>query len=248
VAVPLQVNRATGIVTVDAMIDGRSYPVVLDSGGGYSWWRGDRVQQLAAANPDIVRAEGAPGESNQAMLDQPFEQQALVVRVPMMSIGGLQIRNAGLLGSGPLRGGLVSPMIGDLFWSAWEKGAGQPVAGWIGGNVLRDYDITIDYAKATSYWRAVAPARTDDLNSVGLSLVHSPNGYAVGALVTRNGVASVAGAEVGDRLVSIDEREVATMTRGAVIAALHGKPGEHRRLVLQRGDRSFDLDAVVVDY
>lgn len=248
VAVPIRPNKETGIISVDATVFGRTYPVVIDAGGGYSWLRGEIVRDWVAEHPDILRAEGAVGESNQAMVDRLFEQEATVVRLPVLALGPVEIRNAGVLGSGPASGGLISPLIGRLFWNAWSKGAADDVAGWLGGNVLRDYELTIDYRRGLSYWNRTGTPRTDDLHSVGISLIHTPEGYTVGGVVRADGIPAVSGVEVGDALIAVDGRQAAAMTRGTILAALHGKPGERRTLTLQRSQQRFDVQALVGRY
>ena len=248
VPVPVQVAEGTGIISADAEIDGRHHPVAIDYGAGYSWWRGNVVRSWLGAHPNWLRAEGAPGRSNQAMVDRAFEQDASVVRVPVMALGPLELRDVGLLGSGPANGGVVGPLIGRLLWDAWERGAPGPVAGWIGGDVLARYRLTIDYRNRTTYWEQVAPPQAGELNSVGISLVHTPVDYRVGGLVRREGVTAVTGVLVGDRLVAVDGRGAASMTRGGLLDALHGPPGAHRRLTLDRDGQTIEADTVVNGY
>ena len=248
IAVPVQVNEGTGLISADAGVDGRRYAVVIDSGAGYSWWRGEAVRDWIATRPDWLRAQGAVGASNQAMVDQAFEQEGTVVRVPVMALGPLQLRDVGLLGSGPAGGGVVGPLIGRLFWSAWGKGASGPVVGWLGGNVLSRYRLTIDYRNHVTYWEQVAPPRTDELNAVGISLIHTPSQYRIGGLAHRQGVAPVTGVQVGDQLVAVDGRDTAVMTRGTLLDALHGTPGERRRLTLDRSGQRTEADTVVSAY
>jgi len=66
--------------------------------------------------------------------------------------------------------------------------------------------------------------------------------------VRRDGVAPVAGVEVDDVLVAVDGRAAAPMTRGAVLEALHGQPGDHHRLTLDRDGRRIDVDLPVNAY
>ena len=245
IAVPVQVNEGTGLISVEATVDGHRYPVVIDAGAGYTWWRGSVVRGWLADHPDWLLASGAPGRSNQAMVDQAFEQDGTLVRVPTMTLGSLALRNVGVLGSGPARGGLIGPLIGHLFWGAWEKGAPGPVAGWLGGNVLSRYRLTIDYAHHLTWWERVAAPRTDELGGVGLSWIHTSTEYRVGGIVHRAGVPEVAGIAVGDRLVTVDGRDAAVMTRGTLLEALNGTPGQHHRLTFDRDGRRFDVDLAV---
>lgn len=245
---PIRVSEGTGLVGADAVIDGQSYPVVIDSGAGYSWWRGEVVRSLLARHPDWLRAEGAIGQSNQAMVDRAFEQEGTVIRAPVIALGTLQLRDVGLLGSGPAKGGVVGPLIGTLFWNAWGKGASGPVVGWLGGNVLSRYRLTIDYQNHVTYWKQAALPRTDELDSVGISLVHTPGGYHIGGLVHRDGVPPVVGFKPGDQLVAIDGQDATAMTRGTVLSVLQGRPGEHHRLTVRRGGRTVEADTVVSPY
>lgn len=242
---PVQVNEGTGPISAEATADGRRYPVVIDAGAGYTWWRGGVVRGWLADHPGWLRAGGAPGRSNQAMVDQAFEQDGTLVWVLTMMLGSLQLRDVGVLGSGPARGGVIGPLIGHLFWEAWEKGAPGPVMGWLGGNVLSRYRLTIDCAHHATYWQEVAPPRTGELGGVGLSWVHTPTEYRIGGIVRRTGVPDVARVAVGDRLIAADGRDAATMTRGTLLDALGGTPGQRHRLALDRDGRRFNLNLSV---
>ena len=83
------------------------------------------------------------------------------------------------------------------------------------------------------------------MDTVGISLVYTPTQCRVGGLVHRDGAASVSGVQVGDRLVAVDGRNAASMTRDILLDALHGTPGEHRRLTLDRDGRSIEADVPV---
>ncbi len=129
--IPVRVEPGAVLIAAEAEVDGHRYRLVIDAGAGYTWWRGEVVRGWLADHPGWLRAEGAPGRSNQAMVDQAFEQDGTLVRVPAMALGPLQLREVGVLGSGPARGGLLGSMIGHLFWGAWEKGTPAPWrAGW----------------------------------------------------------------------------------------------------------------------
>lgn len=243
VAVPVQVNEGTGLISIEAEVAGHRYPAVIDSGAGYSWWRGGVVRGWLDGHPGWLRATGAPGRSNQAMVDQAFEQEGTLVRVPM-ALGPLQLLDVGVLGSGP-SGGVVGPLVGRLFWHAWEQGAPGPVAGWLGGNVLSRYRVTIDYRNHVTYWEPTSPPRA--LTSVGVSLVHTPTQYRVGGLVRRDGVA-VAEVQIGDLLVAVDGLAAAPMTRGAILDRLGGRPGDRHRLTLDRDGRRTEVELPVDTY
>jgi C-terminal processing protease CtpA/Prc len=116
------------------------------------------------------------------------------------------------------------------------------------GNVLRNYRVTIDYKSHVSYWLKVSEPDRTDLNSVGISLVHTTKNYIVGGLARVHGAVSVAGVAVGDRLTEVDGKDITGATRGEVISALHGAPGDHRRLTLERKGQTIQADTLVTGY
>lgn len=159
VPVPIRLNSDTGIAAVDAQIDGESHAVAIDAGGGYSWMRGDIARALLARHPDWRRAHGAIGAANANMVDFAFEKEGDVLRIPSVRIGDVEFKQLGFLGTAPVLGLLAEGLFGDLFWDNWGRAAPAPVIGWLGGNALRDYELTIDYPNRMSYWRRERAAR-----------------------------------------------------------------------------------------
>jgi hypothetical protein len=228
--VPIRVNPRTGLASVHARIDGHDYALVIDN--GYTWMRGPDVRGWLKRHPDWYRADGALGQSNQAMVGEALEQQGTVVRVESMTLGGLELHDVGVLGGG--EGNLGDRAKYALFWKIWGAGAAEPVAGWIGPNLLQSYRITIDYQHHMSYWLKVGAPQTGELTSSPLSLIHGTKNYFIGGLVSRHGRTAVTGIAVGDKLLTIDGRDVRPMSRGTIEAALAGRPGEVHRLTLER--------------
>ena len=252
-AVPCTINPRTGLVTVDAMVGGRAYPVVIDAGSGYSWMRGDVVAQWLTSHPEWRRAEGAVGQSNANMVDYAFEKAGVVARVPEMSLGPVRLKNVGVLGTGAILGPFLDGVVGDLFWDNWQKGASGPVVGWLGGNVLKNFKLAIDYPGHTTYWRQQAVPDAHDLDQVGLTLVRRQDRYFIGGIVRNAGPGvvddrTVRGVDVGDELVAVDGLAVKGAAKDAVLSALHGKPGERRALIVEHGGVRQEVDAVVLAF
>lgn len=249
VAVPIELNPDTGLASVKAEVDDRSYAFVIDAGSGYSWMRGDALESWLAAHPDWRKARGAIGAANYNMLDLPldlnFEKQGTIARLPALRVGALEVRDVGVLGSA--RGGFVDSVAGDYFWDNWQKGAAEPVAGWLGPNVLQRYEITLDYPARLSYWREVATADAHDLDSIGVTLVRRGERYFISNLVDAPQQARTEGVAVGDELLAVDGVAASGAARGALIVALHGKPGERRRLTLSRDGATREVELPVLD-
>ncbi|WP_199554846.1 PDZ domain-containing protein [Sandaracinobacteroides hominis] len=246
VAVPMLVNEATGLASVRLLVDGHTLPVALDAGSGYSWIRGDDVRRWLKANPGWYRADGALGASNQAMVAENVEQLGTVVRVPQMAIGPLTLTDVGVLGTAPAQGHPADQVKDAMFWKLWGQGAAEPVFGWIGGNAMRPYRVSFDYRKKLSYWKRTGEPQTGELDAVGISLIKGTKFYRIGAIVTRNGKPDLTGAKVGDRLLAIDGRTAAELTREGILQALRGTPGTRRRLTLEREGATLEVEAEIV--
>jgi hypothetical protein len=100
VPVPARANDTTGLVTVEASVAGRAYPVTIDNGSAYTWLRKGVVQDWLRAHPEWQRGVGAVGVSNMRMADDGSEAEGLLARIPEMKLGSLVLQNAGVLGVG----------------------------------------------------------------------------------------------------------------------------------------------------
>jgi len=243
-AVPIRIDRRTGLAIVDAMIDGKSHAFVIDAGSPYSWMRGALAAQWLERHPDRLRGHGAFGPANYNMLDLPFEKDGDVLRIPQITLGPLEMRDVGLMGSGPSLGP-ADGLIGEAFWNIWQEQAGEAVAGWLGANVLRRYRLTIDYPNAISYWRKGAEPDAREFDRVGVTLVYERGDYFIGGIVARAGRASVDGVEIGDLLVAIDGEPTHGAPRERVLTALRGAPGARKILRVARGSAELDVAAEV---
>jgi hypothetical protein len=253
IAVPCKVSAETGLIAVDVAIDGKPYSVVIDAGTGYTWIRGDVVAQWLAAHPDWRRADGAVGESNANMVDFAFEKEGVVARIPRMDLGALHLTSVGLLGTAPVFGHFIDGLVGDVFWDNWRKQAPAPVIGWLGGNVLQNYALTIDYPNSVTYWLKQSEPDAHDLDSVGLTLVRRTGRYYVGGIVRKavdggTDYLTVKGVETGDELLAVDGVDIRGTGRDALLSALHGKPGEHRALLLEHGGMKLTVDAPITGF
>ena len=83
---------------------------------------------------------------------------------------------------------------------------------------------------------------------MGLVLSREGRTVTVAGVAHKAGRAAVAGVLPGDRLISIDGRPVDGVTRGQLLLALHGPPGEMRDLVLSRKGETMDVQAPVTGF
>jgi hypothetical protein len=238
VRVPFRMNEATGVIAVNSKINGKSYPITIDCGSAYTWIKRSVAQEWLDQHPNWERGTGAVGASNMRMADDGIEAAGTLLRVPAIELGSLRLHEIGALAIGP------STKDGDLIdW--YSRKNPVPVIGWLGGNALRGFRITIDFPNRESYWLSQTPLDPHDLDQVGLTLALKNSGYFVAAITTRNGKPAVEGVQVGDKLLRVDSLELRTSTWGAIFSAMHGKPGDIRTLSIERNGEPFTVQATI---
>jgi hypothetical protein len=159
-------------------------------------------------------------------------------------LGSLTLTDVGALAAGSSRS---FPGNLDLFdWYAQKNAV--PVIGWIGGNVLKAFRLTIDYPNRVTYWLKQSDPDSHDLDQVGLTLRSEGTGYVVAAVATKNGKPTVEGVLPGDKLLRVGELEMGTATWGAIYNAMHGSAGDSRSLILDRNGNRLTVTATVTAF
>jgi len=246
VPVPFQINRDTGLIAVNASIDGKSYAVTVDNGSAYTWFRQSTARGWLTTHPRWERGVGAVGASNMMMSGDGAEIDGILLRIPEISIGSLTLRQVGALGAGPSRG-----FPGNLELFEWYSTKNAlPVIGWLGGNVLNGFRLTIDYPNHIMYWLRQTQTQSDggDLDQIGLTLQANNGEYIVAAIAKKNGKPTVENVQPGDKLIGIDGMETKRATWGGIYRAMHGNPGEVRVLFLERGTHQITVRARVTSF
>ena len=243
IAVPIRIDPKTGFAMVDADIGGARHVFVLDNGGSYGAVRS--IAPFVAHHPDWLRSVGGIGEANYLM--DGSETGAPVAKLRGAALGPLHLDELGVVQIGG--GGLLAGYVSDLFWDRiYSAKAGEPVEGWIAGNTLKSFRFTVDYPNRMTYWLQQAPLDTDDLDQVGITLAHIKGVTTVAGIAQRDGRPTVTGVEPGDVLLKIGDTPTAGATRGELLAALHGKPGEIKHLALERDGKAVTVDAPVTAF
>jgi len=240
VRIPCRANPQTGLVSVDVKVGASTYAVTIDNGSAYTWIAKSVVQNWVNSHSDWLVGVGAIGNAN--MNGSTEEATALLARVPLISLGSLDLKMVGLAG--------YAMQLGkeDIFdW--YSKKAPEKVVGFIGGNVLKSFRIEIDYANHETYWSQQSPIDAHDMDQVPLTLRPQPDGsYEVIGVFTGNGKKQVESIEPGDKLIKIGDLNIKAATFGTVLDALHGQPGDTRTLVLERNGKQFTVPAKVIRF
>ena len=251
-AVPCRVNEKTGMVSITAEIDGRPYALAVDTGSAYSWVREDVAEQWTKAHPDWERGKGAVGEANMQSRTGGAQARATILRLPEIKLGSLSLKQVGALGIAP-EAPPIPPAPGQSkvegsFFDWYSKKAPEPVIGWLGGNVLRGFRLMIDFPRRTTYWERVSDLDPHELDQVGVTVEKRSDGYFIAGIAQKSGKPTVDTVRVGDRLIQVDDVVLSSGTRGAIFAALHGKPGEVRMLVVERNGQQLTVPAKVTAF
>jgi hypothetical protein len=277
VRAPAAVDAETGIVQIDAVIDGDSLSFALDNGASYSFVDGEVLERFRERHPDWPRMTTAIGCANMWGWWPPAEQTLYVMRVPEILWGPVRLADVGVVGVAKLSAN--GPTLG-----AWySQKTARPVNGFLGPNAFKAFRVEIDYAAGAVYFeradelvkgeaepeKTVAGAdkgvaqsergtttsepgtRSDshDMDLVGLALRPEADlSYTVIAVATKDGKPSVEGVEPGDKLLEVDGLKATGATMGTVIDALRGVPGETRTLILERNGKQFKILAPVARF
>ena len=251
-AVPCKVNENTGLISVSVDVADRSYAFAIDCGSAYSWIRKDFAEQWVKDHPNWKRGTGAIGEANMQMKTDGAEARATILRLPAMRLGSVQLKQIGMLGISK-QAPPVPPVPGEAkvdgdFFDWYSKKAPEPVIGWIGGNVLKNFRVMIDFPRRMTYWEKQSEFDAHDFDQVGVTLEKRENGYFIAGIAQKSENPTVDGIQVGDRLVQVNDLQLSDATRGAIFAALHGKPGDVRKLMVERDGNRLTVPAKVTAF
>ena len=241
IRVSIQINKKTGLIAVDSKINGKLYPITIDSGSAYTWLKKSTAREWLDQHPDWERGTGAVGASNMRMADDGIEASGTLLRIPAIDLDSLRLQQVGALAIGP------NSIDGDFI--DWYSGKNpEPVIGWLGGNVLRGFRITIDYPNHASYWLKQTAFDPHDLDQIGLTLALKDGYYFVAAIASKNGKPAVEGVQIGDKLLQVDDLQLSNSTWGAIFSAMHGKPGDMRILRMERNGETFTAQPRIKEF
>ena len=253
-AVLCRINAKTGLVSVTAKIDGHDYALAIDCGSAYSWVRHDIAAQWIAEHGNWKRGVGAIGEANMQVQPDGAEARAVIMRLPQIRLGPLLLQQVGVLGieraAPPIPPAPGEQIVHGNFFDWYSKKTPEPVIGWIGANVLKNFRVTIDFPRRTIYLQRENQFKGDDLNQIGVTLERrdGQQGYFIAGVALKDERPTVDGVVVGDRLVKVDDLDVSIATRGAIFSALHGNPGDKHMLTLERNGKQLKVIAKVTAF
>ncbi|MGE5457653.1 MAG: hypothetical protein ACM3RX_04800 [Methanococcaceae archaeon] len=234
--VPVLINTSTGIVQISTIIGKDSVSLALDNGASYSFISDDLFSKLKDQNPKWPFHKGALGCANMWGYWPPEEESWPILRISNFTSGNFDFKSVGVVGiSG----------IGEWY----SRKTQQPVRGFLGANLLKNYRVGIDYSNNTIYFENSSHPDYDDMTIVGLTLRLEDNGYyRIIGIADVDNKPFITGIQTGDLLIKVDGFDTYNKTMGNVIGRLRGKVGDTKKLIIEREGRQFEINAPVIKY
>ncbi len=240
IPIPAYVNSTTGIVQIDAVINGDSLSFALDNGASYSFISAEKLTELTGSHPDWKQITGTVGCANMWGWWPANEQSFQVVRIPKIQCGKLTLDETGIVGVPKFSA------TGQTLGKWYSQKTARHVDGFLGPNVFKNFRVEIDYTNSLVYFEKGSESDAHEMDLVGISVRQlADSSYQIAGIVHKNNKPLVEGVEPGDILVSIGDFKTMGETMGKVVDALRGKPGEVRVLTIERNGKKIILETKV---
>ncbi|MEW6745779.1 MAG: hypothetical protein AB1486_23775 [Planctomycetota bacterium] len=234
-----RIHPDTGIVQIDAVIDGEKLSLALDNGASYSFVSDTVLARLSRHHPGWPRGIGAVGGAN---IWGWWADEATwpLLRLPGIEWGPARLEDVGIVGLPKIFPNGTS--LGD--WYSLKTAS--PVDGFLGPNAFKAFRVEIDFANSAVYFERVEEPDPHDMDIVGLTLRPELDGsYLVVGVAGKGGKPAVDKVQPGDKLLQVGDLVTTGATMGTVVDSLRGKPGDVRTLVLERNGKRFTVEARV---
>jgi len=233
------IHPTTGIVQMDAVIDGEKYSLALDNGASGSFVPDTLLAELSKRHPEWPKSEGAVGCAN-IWGRWPGEGRWPMVRIPEILWGTSNFTDTVIVGLPPIFMGRT-----DIA-ARYSLKTAHPVQGFLGPNAFKTFRVEIVYPESVVYFEKGPEAGSPEMDIVRLTVGPLDDGrYSVIGVLGADGKPVVAGVEMGDVLLHVGDLETTGATMGTVIDSLRGKPGEVRILKLDRDGIPIAVEARV---
>ena len=218
---PCPYVASSGHPRVEVSIGGITYGFLLDTGTKLTLLREDLLQRWSREHPDWPRSSGAVGPAN---VDGAADD-ALLLRIPAFQIGPFMVVH------------VATASRPDQTYSATSYETPAAIVGALGGNVLSQFRVEIDYPEQLLFLKPSGKTPANDFDTVGLVL----DTNAAGELVVRavsSSASSITHQNIlpGDVILQIGNVRKAPYTLTKAARALSGAVGERKQLrILRKG-------------
>ncbi len=226
--IPVRIAAKSGFPRIELTIDGETMGFLFDTGASFSMLSQRVVDRLRANNASWRTARGAYGPAN--MTGGFGERDATMLRIPQARLGPMLLEDIDV----------VSRPEGT-FEQYMSSMMSAPVAGALGGNVLRNFSFRLDYPQQRLEMRFTRRPWPSELTIAPIILQPQRDGSY--SITLAFGHADLNGAH----LVAVDGHEVGGLSLYAVQQLLRGTPGSSRSLsVVDAEKRTREVNVAVV--
>jgi hypothetical protein len=233
---PAIINRANGIIQMDATIDGENYSFALDNGASFSYVPDFLLEKLRNRHPGWPNSIGAVGCAN-IWGWWPDEANWPMLRIPEIKWGTINFSDVIITG------------LPAIFRNKTDVGTNYsrktalPVNGFLGPNIFKEYCIEIDYRNSILYFEKVRE-KENEMDIAGLTIKPLNNGmYTIIGIMKKGNEKTCI--QPDDTIIQIGSMETTGATMGRVVDALRGKPGDKRTLIIKRGNNQVSAEISV---
>jgi Aspartyl protease len=221
---------SSGHPRVEVSIGGLTYGFLLDTGTKLTLLREDLLQRWSQEHPAWPRSRGAVGPANV----NGAADDALLLRIPAFQVGSFTVVH------------VATASRPDRTYSATSFETPAPIVGALGGNVLSQFRVEIDYPEQLLFLKPSGKTQANDFDTVGLVL----DADAAGELVVRavsSSASSITRQNVlpGDVILQIGNVSKAPYTLTKAARALSGAVGERKQLRILRKGKPMTVTATV---
>lgn len=234
------VHPLSGITQLYVAMGGDSLNFALDLGASYSYMSDSIVKLLMSRNSELPAITGTTGAANMWGWWPPQEDSFLMTRFPSIECGNLQLEKAGFVGVPK------NPSGGKSLGEWYSQKTIWPVVGFLGANVFKTCRVEIDYQNQSVYLEKIKEYDGNDMDLVPLAISPQRDStFNVVGIASKNGNTLANGILKGDKILQIDSLKIKGNTMGTVMDALRGKPGDNRRIAVERGGKKMVVNAKV---
>jgi hypothetical protein len=220
---------SSGHPRVDVEIGDITYGFLLDTGTKLTLVREGLLRRWSREHPKWPRSRGAVGAAN---VDGAADD-ALLLRIQALRFGPFTVAH------------VAAAARPDQTYSSTHYETPAAIVGALGGNVLSQFRLEIDYPEQLLFMERSGNTQTNEFNTVGLVLDTNSLGQLIvravspaASLITRRNIVP------GDVIVQVgDSRTPYTLT--AATRALSGAAGERKQLLILRKGKPMSVTVTV---
>jgi hypothetical protein len=222
---------ASGHPRVEVEIDGANYGFLLDTGTEVTLARLDTLQKWSREHPGWPKSAGAAGPANE---NGAADADVFMVRIPALQFGPFRLTHVAIASRS------------DEEYSSASYETPASIIGALGGNVLSQFRVEIDYPEQLLFLEQSGRAKADDFDTVGLVLgTHSAGQLTVRAVSSAASEVTRRNILPGDVIVRISGVGKAPHSFTQAAQALSGAVGERKQLHILRNGKSMSVTVVV---